>query len=112
MGKLFKIAILSGALAASALVTVSPAEARVSTGVAVGAGLLGLGVGAAIASDRRDDYYAPPPPPPPPPAPVYYAPPPPPPPPPAYAYDYVQHCRVVNHWDGWAGRYVATRRCW
>jgi len=56
----------------------------VSTGTAVAAGLLGLGVGAAIASSDRGPgyygggYYAPPPPPPPPAYGYYYAPPPPP----------------------------------
>ena len=73
-------------------------------------GLLGLGVGAAIASDHPrhyySGYYAPPPPPPPV---VYYAPPP---PPPTYAYETVQRCRVVDRWDGYYGRYVRTRRCW
>ncbi|USI74086.1 hypothetical protein [Sphingomonas morindae] len=111
MGRI-KAAMLGIAGAATLLAAASPAEARVSDGVAVAAGLLGLGVGVAIAShahdtyaDADDDapppvYYAP--------APVYYAPP----PPPSYAYEYVEHCRVVNHWDGWAGRYLATRRCW
>ncbi len=57
----------------------------VSTGTAVAAGLLGLGVGAAIASSDRGPgyygggYYAPPPPPPPAYGYGYYAPPPPPP---------------------------------
>ena len=69
-------------LAAGTIGMAAPAQARVSTGTAVAAGILGLGVGAAIASDHphrryyNDGYYAPPPPPP---APVYYAPPPPPP---------------------------------
>jgi hypothetical protein len=96
----------------AAVGTVAPAEAHVSTGVAIGAGLLGLGVGAAIASDHPHYYrgYYTPPPPPPPPAPVaYYAPPA---PPPSYGYDYVQRCRVVDHWDGYYGRYVQTRHCW
>jgi hypothetical protein len=109
------------AVAAATMITgtvglAAPAEARVSTGVAVGAGLLGLGVGAAIASDHPhhyyydDGYYAPPPPPPPP-APVAYYAPPPPPPPPAYSYEYVQRCRVVDHWSPYWGRYVQSRRC-
>ena len=96
-------------LATGTIGIAAPAEARVSSGTAVVAGILGLGVGAAIASDhpRRyydGGYYAPPP------APVYYAPPPP--PPPAYAYEYVQRCRVVDRWDPYYGRYVRDRRCY
>lgn len=100
-------------LAAGTLGAAAPAQARVSTGVAVASGLLGLGVGAAIASDHPhryyydDGYYAPPPPPPP--ARIYYAPPP---PPPSYGYAYVEHCRVVNHWSNYWGRYVQSRRCY
>ncbi len=115
MRKLIQIAGVAAVLATGSVGMVAPAEARVSTGVAVASGLLGLGVGAAIASDhqRYDDgygYYAPPPPPP---APVaYYAPPPPPPPPPSYSYDYVQHCRVFDRWDSYEGHYVRSRRCY
>jgi len=110
MNRFSKMAV-AGALASTACVgMVAPAEARVGTSVAIGAGLLGLGIGAAIASDHPhyydDGYYAPPPPPPPPAPVTYYA------PPPSYAYETVQHCRVVNHWDGYYGRYVQTRRCW
>ncbi len=112
MNRFAKMAV-TGALAATACAgVVGPAEARVGTGVAIGAGLLGLGVGAAIASDHPhhyyydDGYYAPPPPSPPV---AYYAPPP---PPPTYAYETVQRCRVVDRWDGYYGRYVQTRRCW
>lgn len=89
----------------------APAEAHVGTGIAIGAGLLGLGVGAAIASDHPhhhyydDGYYAPPPPP----APVaYYAPPP---PPPAYSYEYVQRCRVIERWNPYWGQYQQVKRC-
>jgi hypothetical protein len=105
--------VTAATLAAGTIGMAAPAEARVSTGTAVAAGILGLGVGAAIASDRPrrayydDGYYAPPPPPP---APVYYAPPPP--PPPAYSYEYVQRCRVVEHWSPYYGRYVRDRRCY
>ena len=112
MRKLFGIAAAAAVLATGTLGMQSPAEAHVSTGVAVASGLLGLGVGAAIASDHRhydDGYYAPPPPPPV--AVTYYAPPPPPPPPPSYSYDYVQHCRVFDRWDPYAGHYVRSRRC-
>jgi hypothetical protein len=42
-------------------------------GLAIGAGILGLAIGAAVASDHdRGYYYAPPPPPPPPPPPYGY----------------------------------------
>ncbi len=111
MRKLIRIVAAAAVLATGSVGVQAPAEAHVSTGVAVASGLLGLGVGAAIASDHgRDDYYAPPPPPPPPVA-VYYAPPPPPPPPPSYSYDYVQHCRVFDRWNPYEGHYVRTRRC-
>ncbi len=54
----------------------------IGVGGAIAAGLVGLGVGAAIASTAHPAYYAPPPPPPPPYGYGYgyYAPPPPPPP--------------------------------
>ena len=113
MRKLIRMAAVTAVLATGSLGIQAPAQARVSTGVAVASGLLGLGVGAAIASDhRRDDYYAPPPPPPPPVPVAYYAPPPPPPPPPSYSYDYVQHCRVFDSWNPYEGHYVRTRRCY
>ena len=110
---LMKKTAIAGALAATAIVgATAPAEAHVDSGVAVASGLLGLGVGAAIASDHPHyyggGYYAPPPPPLVPAPVVYYAPP----PAPAYAYDYVARCRVVDRWDGYYGRYVRTRRCW
>jgi hypothetical protein len=114
---------MAGALAAVALGGVSaPAEAHVGAGGAIIAGLAGLGIGAAIASDRpHHRYYA------------YDAGPP---PPPAYGQGYGQgygpeygagygeptayegygyqapRCRVVPRWNGWEGRYVPTRRCW
>jgi hypothetical protein len=59
-----KKAALGVALAASALAASSPAQARDrwhrgndGAAIAVGAGVLGLALGAAIASDRRDRYY-------------------------------------------------------
>jgi len=63
MNRFSKMAV-AGALASTACVgMVAPAEARVGTSVAIGAGLLGLGIGAAIASDHPhyydDGYYAP-----------------------------------------------------
>ncbi len=63
----WKKATLGATLAASALVTAAPAEAQRYRGyrdhrnndaaVAIGAGVVGLAIGAAIASDRRDRYY-------------------------------------------------------
>ena len=110
MRKIIKTAVAAALLTAGTIGATAPAEARgwhgggyhggygyhgghyghrgYGTGAAVGLGLLGLGVGAAIASDRYYDsgYYAAPP------AYGYYAPPPayyaPPPPPPAYGYGY------------------------
>jgi hypothetical protein len=59
-----KKAALGAVLAATVLSAASPAEARDRryrgddrAAVAVGAGVLGLALGAAIASDRRDRYY-------------------------------------------------------
>ena len=89
MGKIARIAAVGGIVIASTL-GVQPAAAHDDDGAALVAGIVGLGIGAAIASDhphyRRHYYYAPPPPPV-----VYYAPPPayyyaPPPPPPYYGY--------------------------
>ncbi|WP_157217201.1 hypothetical protein [Flavisphingomonas formosensis] len=109
MSRVSKVVVAGALVALLGVGTVAPAEAHGDAGAAVVAGLVGAGLGAAIASDHphRHYYYegyAPPPPP----RVVYYAPP----PPPAYAYDYVEHCRVFDRWDGWAGRYVRTRRCW
>ncbi len=72
MNKFLTRAVLGATLAATALTAAAPAEARHygrrgndGAGVAVVAGILGLGIGAAIASssdrdhryDRRDRYY-------------------------------------------------------
>ena len=64
MIELMKKAALGAVLAATVAATTSPAEARDRrwrgddrAAVAVGAGVLGLALGAAIASDRRDRYY-------------------------------------------------------
>ncbi len=61
MMKLAKIGIASAVLATSSLAAVTPAAARDNTGVAVVAGIIGLGLGAAIASDhphyRPTQYY-------------------------------------------------------
>jgi len=75
------------------------------TAAVLGAGILGLAAGAAIASGPRYYYDAGP-------AyydygPSYYAPPP---PPPGY-YDYGPYCRSGWRWDGWAQRYIRVRYC-
>ena len=61
MNKLAKIGIASSVLAATSLTAVTPAAARDHTGVAIAAGIIGLGLGAAIASDqphyRQSQYY-------------------------------------------------------
>lgn len=66
MTGLIKKTVLGGALAASTLVAVAPAEAQyyrrhhrgndAATGAIIG-GIVGLGLGAAIASSNRDRYY-------------------------------------------------------
>ena len=76
------------------------------TAAVLGAGILGLAAGAAIASSPRYYYdsgpvyydydYGP----------SYYAPP----PPPVY-YDYGPYCRTSWRWDGWAHRYIRVRYC-
>ena len=71
------------------------------TAAILGAGVLGLAAGAAIASGPRyyggPRYYDY--------GPSYYAP-----PPPVY-YDYAPYCRTDWRWDGWARRYVRVRYC-
>lgn len=64
MFSFMKKAALGSVLAATVLAASSPAEARDRryrgddrAAVAIGAGVLGLALGAAIASDRRDRYY-------------------------------------------------------
>jgi len=66
------------------------------TGAAVGAGILGLAVGAALASSGPRGYYEP--------APRYYYAPPPPP-------SYVEYCRTEWRWDGYRRGYVPVRFC-
>ncbi|HEX4095612.1 MAG TPA: hypothetical protein VHX64_02730 [Caulobacteraceae bacterium] len=101
--------ILTGALAALtvggvALGGASEASARgwgPGPGAAVVAGIAGLAVGAAIASNQP--YYAP--------APVYYAA-----PPPAYYagpayYGYVGRCRAEWRWSPRWGHYERVRAC-
>ena len=72
-------------------------------GALIGAGLLGLVVGAAIASSDRHERPA---------EPVYYRE-----PPPAYYngpyyYGYVGECRVHYQWDSYYRRYVEIERCY
>lgn len=59
-------AVLAATLAASALTVASPAQARDGyrhrgggddAAIAIGAGIIGLAIGAAIASDHNDDRY-------------------------------------------------------
>lgn len=74
-----------------------------NAGAVIGAGILGLAVGAAVASSARS---APPPPP------VYYRA-----PPPAYYtgpyyYGYAGECRVHYRWDPYYRRYVEVERCY
>ena len=105
--------ILTGALAALTLGGVvlggaTQASARDwdhhgdRTGAAVVAGIAGLAIGAALASDHP--YYAP--------APVYYAA-----PPPAYYegpayYSYDNDCRVEWRWNRRWGHYERVRACY
>lgn len=121
MRKILTSSVAALALTATVLGTAAPAEAQRwhgrggyyggyrghyhgggGAGWAVGAGLLGLAAGAAIASDRGHYGYAPvygy--------APGYYA------PPPAYYYAPPPvYCRADWRWDGWAHRYVRVRYC-
>lgn len=59
MRNFIKAAIAATALGGASLAAVQPAEARDHTGAAVAAGIIGLGVGAAIASSANDrrGYY-------------------------------------------------------
>jgi hypothetical protein len=77
------------------------------TAAILGAGVLGLAAGAAIASNHpryyAPSYYG---------GPVYYAPPPP--PPPVYYDGYYARgpvCRSDWRWDGYVGQYVRVRYC-
>jgi len=98
------------ALAATTLMAAAPAQADWHGGgryyrgghyhggnaaAALGAGIAGLAIGAAIASPGPRYYYGP--------GPAYYAPP----PPPAY-YGY---CHTEYRWDGYRGGYVPVRFC-
>ena len=75
-------------------------------GAILGAGVLGLAIGAAIGGhERRERYYDGPPP-------VYYRA-----PPPAYYsgpsyYGYAGECRTHWRWDHYWQRYVEVERCY
>ena len=56
MRAVIKGAIATALIAGSSLAGTAPAQARDHTGTAIIAGIIGLGVGAAIASDHRDRY--------------------------------------------------------
>ena len=120
MRNAFKAIIAASALAATSLAVVQPAQARDHTGAAIVAGIVGLGVGAAIASNYQryepagyyqdypqGAYYAP--------QPVYYA------QPYGYAgygngygydygYDYGRPQYRQDHWRGDRGRRDYDRR--
>ena len=122
MRKIWTSAAAGLALVGTAVTVATPADAQRwrgggryhggwhrggGSGAAVAAGILGLGVGAAIASSNRGYYahpgyygYG---------APVYYGGPGYYAPPPPYAYGY--GCRSDWRWDGWRGRYVRVRWC-
>ncbi|MBA3896517.1 MAG: hypothetical protein H0X36_05160 [Sphingomonadaceae bacterium] len=118
MKTLFKKVALSAALGASALVAAAPAQAQWrggygyrhyryhdnDAGLAIGAGVLGLAVGAAIASDHRGGYYND----------GYYD--------RGYGYDgyygynrpyyrYRERCWTDRVYDDYRGRWVRIERC-
>ncbi len=118
MNGFLKKAGLGAALAATALVAAAPADARGWGGyrgyghrggdagaAALVGGIVGLGVGAAIASSSRPAYYG---------YGGYYAPPPPPPPPVYYyerPYYHYPRCWTSWRWDPYWGRDVPMRVC-
>ncbi len=109
MKKLITGAMAAATLAGATLATTGAAQARpwgyyhrgYGGGALIGAGLLGLAAGVAIA-DRPHygyGYYGPRP---------YYG-------PRAYygpGYGYYGGCRTVWRWDPYIGREVPLRRCW
>lgn len=66
-------------------------------GAVLGAGILGLAVGAAVAGHPYRSYYGAPPPS------YYYG--------PSY-YSYYGGCHTSWRWDGYYGRYVPVERCY
>ena len=98
--KLMTGAAVALTLGGAALATATPAAAQhwhggYGGGALLGAGLLGLAVGAAVAGGPH--YYGYPPP-------AYYS-------GPAY-YGYYGGCRSHWRWDPYVGRYVAVERCY
>lgn len=57
MRSFIKGLVAAAAIGGVSIAAVQPAEARDHTGAAVVAGVIGLGVGAAIASSAHDRYY-------------------------------------------------------
>ncbi|MCW6530505.1 MULTISPECIES: hypothetical protein [Sphingomonas] len=111
MSGFLKKAGLGVALAATALTVAAPADAQRwggyrhyhrggdAAGAALVGGILGLGIGAAIASSDRPRYY------------YYDAPPP---PPPSYYYyerPYYPRCYTSWRWDPYWGREEPVRVC-
>ncbi|MBV9510242.1 MAG: hypothetical protein JO303_08185 [Caulobacteraceae bacterium] len=104
MNKTLKTAVVGLTAAATlggATLSASQADAHGwGPGAAIGAGILGVAVGASLAHPA---YYAP--------APVYYG------PPPAYydpgpVYYGYYGCRSHWRWDPYWGRYVRVERCY
>jgi len=108
-----KAAVGIGLGAAAMAMTAAPAQAQRwhhyhhyhhgdAAGAAILGGIVGLGVGAAIASDHGDRYYY---------NDGYYAPPPPPPPGYYGYYEYRPACWTQWRWDPYWGRHVRVRVC-
>jgi hypothetical protein len=115
MTSVFRKSMMGLALASTVAMAATPADAQRfnrgsnhrgfnrgfhrgnGAGIAIGAGLLGLGVGAAIASSNRGyydrGYYDQ----------GYYGDP--------SGYDYGYRCTVRRHWDPYWGRWVRVRYC-
>ena len=110
MRKILTAALAALTIGGAVVATTTPADAApfggwhggwhggygrgVGPGVAIGAGLLGLAVGASLAHPAY--AYGP--------APAYYA-------GPAY-YGYAGGCAVHYRWDPYAGRYFPVERCY
>ncbi len=94
MKKILTGALVAATVAGASIAASAPAEAR-GYGGAVAAGVLGFGLGAAIAGQPHY-YYAPPP--------GYYA-------GPAY-YGYYGGCRAEWRWSPRWGRYERVRYCY
>ena len=94
MTSVLKKSLLGVAAVSMLAVTASPADAQYrryrhhdsDAGVAIGAGILGLGIGAAIASSNRGYYGR------------------------GYEGGY-RHCRTVREYDPYSGRRIRVRYC-